>query len=135
MEKEALYSSCIETLEDVGAYLMDVMDAKGNAWDEASDETETLLLECTRFLAVLAASKRVHTTLMQEGATEKLVLVLAKVIERGATGSKVMDPMRPLLETLCVHDMPRLVACKSVDILLVSFMNVRESVDEGTHVS
>ncbi|KAI9918188.1 hypothetical protein PsorP6_012667 [Peronosclerospora sorghi] len=122
IETEGLSSLCIETLEDVGAYLMDVMDAKGN---KASDETETLLLECTRFLAVFAASKRVHETLVQEGAIEKLVLVLAKVIERGATGSKVMDPMRRLLETLCVHNMPRLLACKGVDVLLKSVMNVR----------
>ncbi|KAI9909175.1 hypothetical protein PsorP6_015075 [Peronosclerospora sorghi] len=98
METEALSS----------AYLMDVMDTKGKAWNEASNETETLLLECTRFFAVLAASKRVHATLVKKGEIEKLVLVLAKVIERGATGSKVMDPMRRLLETLCVHDMTRL---------------------------
>ncbi|KAI9912938.1 hypothetical protein PsorP6_006418 [Peronosclerospora sorghi] len=77
METEGLSSSCIETLEDVG-----------KAWDEASDETETLLLECTRFLAVLAASKRVHEMLVQQGAIEKLVLVLAKVTERGRRDRK-----------------------------------------------
>ncbi|KAI9906127.1 hypothetical protein PsorP6_013459 [Peronosclerospora sorghi] len=134
MDPEALSRSCLETLEDVGVFLMDVMDAKGKAWDEASDETETLLLVCTRFLAVLAASKRVHATLVQEGAIEKLVLVLAKVTERASTGSKVLDPMRCLLEKLCVHEMPRLVACKGVDILLESVMNGRESVDEWTRV-
>ncbi|OWZ12744.1 Mitochondrial Carrier (MC) protein [Phytophthora megakarya] len=137
---DAFPSDCMEVLEEVTAYLLELAEEKGNETDHVDEDAnekkirEQFLLVITRFLAVLIPSSTFHSTLVHQDAIEKLTYVLNEQKKTLEPSSEVVDQTRHLLKNLCVHEVPRLVACHGVEILLESVMNHDNESDseEGT---
>ncbi|KAK1931649.1 RUN and FYVE domain-containing protein 1 [Phytophthora citrophthora] len=129
---DALPSDCMEIIEEVTAYLLELTEEKGNEFEHADDDAdddadekqlrEQFLLVITSFLGVLMMSSTFHSTLVHQDAIEKLVLVLNEQKKTDEPSADVMEQTRRLLGKLCVHEVPRLVACNGIGILLETVM-------------
>ncbi|GMF65079.1 unnamed protein product [Phytophthora lilii] len=126
---DALPSDCMEIIEEVTAYLLELAEEKGNNKAEHADDDveqkklrEQFLLVILRFLSVLIISGTFHSTLVHQNAIEKLASVLNEQKKAEEPFSEAVDETRRLLKQLCVHEVPRLVACNGVDILLETVM-------------
>ncbi|UIZ27693.1 hypothetical protein KXD40_005909 [Peronospora effusa] len=130
---DALSSDCMELIEEVSAYLLELAEEESKELEHAKEgpeETklrENFLLVITRFLAVLVQSRTFHSTLVQQDAIEKLASVLNEQKKAAEPFSEVVDQTRCLLKQLSVNEVPRLVACKGVDILLETVMKHEEN--------
>ncbi|ETI51235.1 hypothetical protein F443_05434 [Phytophthora nicotianae P1569] len=135
---DSLPSDCMEIVEEVSAYLLELTEEKGNETehkDEDADEKKTrekFLLVITNFLAVLVSSSTFHSTLVHQDAIEKLAFVLNEQKKATESSALVVDQTRRLLKQLCVHEVPRLVACNGVEILLETVMKHDEDSEEGS---
>ncbi|ETN11941.1 hypothetical protein PPTG_09604 [Phytophthora nicotianae INRA-310] len=135
---DSLPSDCMEIVEEVSAYLLELTEEKGNETehkDEDADEKKTrekFLLVITNFLAVLVSSSTFHSTLVHQDAIEKLAFVLNEQKKATESSALVVDKTRRLLKQLCVHEVPRLVACNGVEILLETVMKHDEDSEEGS---
>ncbi|CAI5711419.1 unnamed protein product [Hyaloperonospora brassicae] len=125
---DALPSDCVEIIEEVSAYLLDLAEEETKELGHGDEGVEEkplrgeFLLVITRFLSVLVQSKTFHSTLVHQGAIEKLTSILDKQKEVVEPLSEVVGNTRQLLRKLCVYEVPRLVACNGVDILLETVM-------------
>uniref|UniRef100_M4BJD1 Uncharacterized protein n=1 Tax=Hyaloperonospora arabidopsidis (strain Emoy2) TaxID=559515 RepID=M4BJD1_HYAAE len=130
---DALPSDCMEIIEEVSAYLLHLADEEneklGHANEEVEEKTlrEKFLLVITRFLSVLVQLRTFHSTLVHQGAIEKLTSVLNRQKNVAEPLREVVDNTRRLLRKLCVCEVPRLVACNGVDILLETVMKYDEN--------
>ncbi|CAH0480715.1 unnamed protein product [Peronospora belbahrii] len=121
---DALPSDCMEITEEVSAYLLDLAEEESKEFEHAKEDPEKtklrekFLLVITRFLAVLVQSLTFRSTLVHQDAIEKLASVLNEQKKTVEPFIEVVDQTRHLLKQLCVHEVPRLVACNGVDILL-----------------
>ncbi|KAL3661026.1 hypothetical protein V7S43_014042 [Phytophthora oleae] len=137
---DALPSDCMEIIEEVTAYLLELAEDKGNEFEHSDDDLderqlrEQFLLVITSFLSVLVASSTFHSTLVHQDAIEKLVLVLNEQKKTDEPSADVMEQTRRLLGKLCVHEVPRLVACNGVEILLETVMK-HEGEDNSERVA
>lgn len=135
---DALPSDCMEIIEEVSAYLLDLVEEKGNESEHEDEDAEEkkmrekFLLVITDFLAVLVLSSSFHSTLVHQDAIEKLAFVLNEQKKATEPSALVVNQTRRLLKQLCVHEVPRLVACNGVEILLDSVMKHDEDSDEGS---
>ncbi|KAG7393001.1 hypothetical protein PHYPSEUDO_013489 [Phytophthora pseudosyringae] len=125
---DALPSDCMEIVEEATAYLLDLAEEKGSESEHADEDAEErtlreqFLLVITAFVAVLVPSSTFHSTLVHQDAIEKLVSVLNAQKKAAEPSVEVVNQTRRLLKQLCVHEVPRLVACNGVEILLESVM-------------
>jgi LSD1 subclass zinc finger protein len=133
---DALPSDCVEIIEEVSAYLLELTEDKGNESEHAEEDAgenelrEQFLLVITRFLAVLMSSSSFHATLVSQNAIEKLSFVLNQQKKSEHPSQEVVGETRRLLQQLCVHEVPRLVACNGVEILLETVMTQED--EEGS---
>ncbi|KAE9040544.1 hypothetical protein PR003_g4953 [Phytophthora rubi] len=126
---DALPTDCMEVIEEVTAYLLELPEEMGNETEHAEEEAEDkklrveFLLVTIRFLAVLIPSGTFHSTLVHQDAIEKLAYVLNQQKKAAQPSVEVVDESSRLLRHLCVNEVPRLVACNGVEILLETVMN------------
>ncbi|EGZ20354.1 hypothetical protein PHYSODRAFT_298516 [Phytophthora sojae] len=126
---DALPSDCMEIIEELAAYLLELSEEKGNETEHADEEDEDrklreeFLLVIIRFIAVLIPSGTFHSTLVHQDAIEKLAYVLNEQKKAAHPSVEVVDESSRLLRHLCVHEVPRLVACNGVEIVLETVMN------------
>ncbi|KAG3033694.1 hypothetical protein PC120_g1830 [Phytophthora cactorum] len=134
---DALPSDCMEIVEEVSAYLLELMEEKGSESEHEDEDAEEkkirekFLLVITDFLVVLVPSSTFHSTLVHQDAIEKLAFVLNEQKKATEPSTVVIDHTRRILKQLCVHEVPRLVACNGVEILLETVMKHDED-DEGS---
>ncbi|GMF37697.1 unnamed protein product [Phytophthora fragariaefolia] len=137
---DALPMDCMEIIEEVTAYLLELSEEKGNEMEHADEEEQDkklrneFLLAIIRFIAVLIPSGTFHSTLVQQDAIEKLAYVLNEQKKTTQPSIEIVDESSRLLRHLCVHEVPRLVACNGVEILLETVMN-REDEEDSERVA
>ncbi|KAJ8508375.1 hypothetical protein ON010_g18875 [Phytophthora cinnamomi] len=137
---DALPADCMDIIEEVTAYLLELSEEQGSEAEHAGEEAddkklrEKFLLVIIRFIAVLIPSGTFHPTLVRQDAIEKLVYVLNEQKKAAQPSVEVVDESSSLLRHLCVHEVPRLVACNGVEILLETVM-YREDEDDSERVA
>lgn len=125
----ALPIDCIEIIEEVTAYLLELVKDKEHEFENAiknADEKkcwETLLLAIVNFLDALAPSSTFHSTLVQQNTIEKLLSVLNGQKTATEPCAELIDRICRVLRKLCMHEVPRLVACNGTEVLLETVMS------------
>ncbi|KAL4108877.1 hypothetical protein PRIC1_000586 [Phytophthora ramorum] len=141
---DGLPSDCMEIVEEVSSYLLELMEEKGSETEHAAEDAGDkelrmqFLLVITQFLAVLVPSSSFHSALVSQNAIEKLALVLNEQKKTEEPSPEVIDETRRLLRQLCVHEVPRLVACNGVEILLETVIKHEDqdgSEEDSEHVA
>ncbi|RLN72756.1 hypothetical protein BBJ28_00006286 [Nothophytophthora sp. Chile5] len=137
VDVNALPSDCMEIVEEVTVYLLELAEEHGK--EDDSDETpeeKTLrhrfLQVSMDFLVALTPWPSFRSMLVNNKGIEKLVAVLHQQKTTQEPSPEVVEGTRRLLKQLCAQDIPRLVACNGVEILLETVMNREEGAVESS---
>lgn len=135
-EVDMLPSDCVDVIEEVTAHLLQLVENEENRLEQTVEDgeeekrMERFLLVITDFLAILAASNKFRSTLVRQGAIEKLVGVLHRQKKTVEPSAELITQTRCLVRKLCELETSRLVACNGVDILLETVI-IQEGEDDG----